>query len=160
VTWETPRYLKERLREEKLQGVPFSNHLFADDIMLGKFRQWDGNVAVGGRVESLTVEELNGVPLTVVVVVGKPLSLNVSPYPVRPNDTVPTYEDGLLTVDGEWFYTFLGPEGSGLSALAETALLGKADTWMWGRVSTDDEGWHESFALPLVLARVTLFAGI
>ncbi|MEO0561218.1 MAG: hypothetical protein AAF125_03845, partial [Chloroflexota bacterium] len=125
---------------------------------------WRGDVAIGGTVESVTVLEVNEVPLSVMSVVGVPLVPGAAAFANGSQrgqaDFAPmTFEDGL-TDTHEGFYTFLAPEGSALSVLAENALMSRLGLWLRGRISADAEGWHTTFALPLVLESGTVFAGL
>ncbi len=126
---------------------------------------WDGRVAVGGTVETVTVREINGIPVSVLGVIGRPLLQNASPYllPAQRQDAnalPPTYEEGIIADIDEGFYTYLVPEESAFAPMAETALLNRARVWLDGRVATDAEGWAVAFALPLILEEFTLFAGV
>lgn len=126
---------------------------------------WDGRVAVGGTVETVTLREVNGVPLSVLGVVGRPLARGVSPVPLPatrtdPDALPPAFDEGLIADVDEGFYTYLLPEDSAFAPLAETALLNRTRVWLDGRVAQDAEGWAAAVALPLVLEGLTLFAGM
>lgn len=125
---------------------------------------WDGQVQLGGMVESVTVQQAQGVPVSVVGLVGQPLIGQAAPYAgaahrADADYTPPTFDDGLADT-AEGFYTLLLPEDSPLAALLETALLNRVRVWVSGRIPADAEGWHPIVALPLILERVTLFAGL
>lgn len=139
-----------------------------DGMALAQFRwqpdslDWDGAVQVGGAVETLTIMEVGDMPITVLTVLGAPLVPGALPYaPVGatlPHEP-PTFEDGIMRAE-EQFYTFLAPEDSSLVTLAENALMGRLRVWFVGRLADEAAGWHTVFALPILLERGTVFAGL
>ncbi|MEM6527666.1 MAG: hypothetical protein AAF653_05190 [Chloroflexota bacterium] len=139
-----------------------------DGVLLRRLRwqpdtlEWDGSVNIAGSVDSLTIVEINGLPLTVLSVVGVPLLPDVTPYATataRQNMEMvpPAFEDGAIQTE-EAFYTFLAPEDSPLVTLAENALMNRLRLWLYGTVAADETGWGEHFAVPVVLESATLFA--
>ncbi len=126
---------------------------------------WDGRVGVGGTVETVTVREINGVLVSVLGVVGRPLLRDASPYLLPsqrrdPDAVPPAFDEGVAPDVDEGFYTFLVSDESAFAPMAETALLNRTRVWLGGRVALDTEGWASAVALPLILQDLTLFAGI
>jgi hypothetical protein len=123
--------------------------------------EWDGAVRIGGFVDTL---HLTGEPYPVglLSVGGQPLRYGAAPYPSadersRVPYTPPLFSDGLAEEVEEGMTTWLAPDDSPLLAMAQDALVSKLRVYCFGRLAEEDGGWHEHFALPILLEAMTLF---
>jgi hypothetical protein len=126
---------------------------------------WDGSVRVGGYVDALHVTEQIELPepLTVLHVGGQPLKPDTQPYPTRARRkqapyAVPGYFDGLAEDVDESVTTWMALSESPVLVLAQDALVNKLPVYCYGSLAEDDAGWHEAFALPIILEAMSIFA--
>lgn len=123
--------------------------------------EWDGTVRMGGFVDTL---HLTGEPYPVVLlsVGGQPLRYDAAPYPsagerARVPYAAPSFSDGLAEEVEEGLTTWLAPDDSPLLTVAQDALVSKLPVYCFGRLAEEDGGWHEHFALPILLEAMTVF---
>ena len=123
---------------------------------------WDGAVGIGGFVDALHLTDVP-YPIAVLHVGGQPLKHETTPYPaasVRPRlpYPLPAFPDGLVDSVEEGVTTWLAPDDSPLLGLAQDALVSKLRVYCFGHLADENGGWHEHFALPILLEAMTLFA--
>ncbi len=126
---------------------------------------WDGSVRIGGFVDALHVTEQIDLPeaLTILHVGGQPLKPDTQPYPdfgqrKRVPYAMPSYFDGLAEDVDESVTTWMALSDSAVLVLAQDALVNKLRVYCYGSLAEDAAGWHEAFALPIVLEAMSLFA--
>lgn len=126
---------------------------------------WDGTVRVGGFVDALHVTEQVDLPepLTVLHVGGQPLKPDAQPYPTRAQRkqtpyAVPGFFDGLAEDVDEGVTTWMALSDSPVLVLAQDALVNKLRVYCYGALAEDAAGWHEAFALPIILEAMSIFA--
>jgi hypothetical protein len=150
---------KLNLRMGAEDGLPLAALQWEPDTL-----GWDGQIAIGGTVDAVTLLAHQGLSIVVVTVLGRLLPIDYSPYPQphhrgKSDTEPPAFEDALLEVD-DGFYTFLLPEESALVSMAENALMNRLRISLHGRIATQNEGWHDLVALPLILEKTTLLADL
>lgn len=123
---------------------------------------WDGSARIGGFVDALHLTDQPH-PIAVLSVGGQPLKADTPPYPparerARVPYAAPAFADGLAEEVEEGLTTWLAPDDSPLLTLAQDALVSKLRVYCFGRLAAEDGGWHEHFALPILLEAMTLFA--
>ena len=126
---------------------------------------WDGAVRVGGFVDALHVTEQVDLPepLTILHVGGQPLKPETLPYPAHAQRkqtpyAVPSYFDGLAEDVDEGVTTWMALSDSPVLVLAQDALVNKLRVTCYGSLAEDEAGWHEAFALPIILEAMSIFA--
>lgn len=125
---------------------------------------WDGAVRIGGFVDALHLTELDGLPdtLSILQVGGQPLKSGYAPYPAlserkRVPFAVPAFHDGVAGDADEGITTWVAFTDSPVMVLAQDALVSKLPVYCFGSLAGEDAGWHENFALPVVLEAMTIF---
>jgi hypothetical protein len=125
---------------------------------------WDGSVRVGGFIDALHISEQTELPdaLTVLYVGGQPLKPDTEPYPSYAQRkqvpyAVPSYFDGLADEVDESVTTWMALSDSPVLLLAQDALVSKLRVYLYGSLADDAAGWHEAFALPIILEAMSLF---
>jgi hypothetical protein len=101
-------------------------------------------------------------PVAVLSVGGQPLRYDAVPYlsageRTRVPYAAPSFADGLAEEVEEGLTTWLTPDDSPLLTLAQDALVSKLRVYCFGRLAEKDGGWHEHFALPILLEAMTVF---
>ena len=126
--------------------------------------EWDGGVQSGGLVDTLHITAIPGAeyPIAVFSLGGRPLAPGVMPYPPaaarhRVPYVFPNFDEGLSEAE-EAVTTWLAPDDSPLVALAQDALVSRLGVYCFGHLADEESGWHEYFALPILLEALTLFA--
>lgn len=127
--------------------------------------EWDGAVRIGGYIDALHVTEQLDLPdaLTVLHVGGQPLKADSLPYPAFAERkqvpyAVPSFFDALAEDVGEGVTTWMALSDSPVLVLAQDALVNKLRVACYGSLAEDAAGWHEAFALPIILEAMSLFA--
>lgn len=126
--------------------------------------EWDGSVRIGGYIDALHITESLDLPdaLTILQVGGQPLNPGVQPYPTfafrkRVPYDVPSFFDALADDVPESVTTWMALADSPVLVLAQEALVAKMRVHCFGSLADENAGWHEAFALPIVLEAMTLF---
>jgi len=126
---------------------------------------WRGAVRLGGYIDALHVAEIPGLdcPLLVVYLGGQPLKPDFSPYPAGKQRTPipqapPDFYTGLAAEVLESTSTWLVAESSPLTAYVHDALVNSLRVYCFGQLADEAGGWHNHFALPILLEAMTLFA--
>ena len=145
------------LRWGGLEGLALAQLRWQPDTL-----EWDGRVKLGGYVDALHVTELDGTPIAVMTIGGQALRADYHAYPGRVQRAQVPYPfpdfDAALSIVGDAATTWLAPDDSPLTALAQDALVSKLPVHVYGRLSDEEDGWHNYIALPLLLESLTLFA--
>jgi len=123
---------------------------------------WDGRVHIGGYVDAMHLMELPQAEFTVNVLYlgGQPLKPEVLPYPDaahRGAITPPDFHACLVSEVKETYSTWLVPEDSPLSQVAQDAMMNNLRLHCFGHLADDASGWGNLFGLPIVLEAVTIF---
>jgi hypothetical protein len=132
---------------------------------------WDGAVALGGYADALHTGTLPGMKadddaLTTLFISGRPLRPGAARFPAAEQRARVPYTRPMLHTDAidedeadETVTTWLAWDGSSAMALAQDALVSKLPVLVFGRLAPAALGWHNAFALPLVLEGLTLLPG-
>lgn len=127
--------------------------------------EWDGSVRIGGFVDALHITEQLGLPdaLTVLHIGGQPLKPDAHPYPAYPTRkqvpyAPPSFFDALADDVDESVTTWMALSDSPVLVLAQDALVNKLRVACYGSLAEDAAGWHDAFALPIILEAMSLFA--
>ena len=125
--------------------------------------EWDGSVKVGGFIDTLHLTGIPGAPypIGVLMVEGQPLQPGFTPYPTAAMRqqipyTAPSFDAALSDVMASSTTWLVGKE-SPLLTLAQDALVSKLAVYALGYLADEKSGWHNHFALPILLEALTLF---
>ncbi len=124
--------------------------------------EWDGSIKIGGYVDAIHLMEIPDVDLVVNVLYlgGQPLKPDIRPYPdagYRGAITQPDFHACLVSEITESYTTWIVPEDSPLSQIAQDAMMNNLRLHCYGRLADDDSGWARFFGLPIVLEAMTIF---
>ena len=143
------------------QDGPALAHLPYREETLG----WDGAVRIGGYIDALYMTEIPGLdfPIMLVYLGGQPLKHHHNPYPAAAMRTqtpfpTPDFYVGLAAEVPETITTWLVAEHSPLSTLAHDAMVNNLRLYCFGRLAEEAGGWHNYFALPILLEAIMVFA--
>lgn len=125
---------------------------------------WDGTVRVGGFVTAIHMTELQAidVPLAIITMEAYPLKPSVVPF-LSPNErnTQPyAPSDCLVGIDDETqegVTTWIAEIDSPLTGVMQDAMNQGHRLYAFGQLATEEHGWHQFFALPILLESVTMF---
>lgn len=144
----------------------------ADGIPLAQLRwridnlEWNGSVRIGGFIASMHLMDFAplDMPLVVLHIDGQPLKPETQPYTSASQRSqwpyaAPDFHAGIDETSAADTTTWLVSYDSPLAALAQDAMSGKALIYAYGRLPDEARGWHQVFALPILLDAMTVFAG-
>lgn len=125
---------------------------------------WDGSVRLGGFVTAIhfTYMAQLEMDLAVMTVEAYPLKPDVKPYlkatdraktPYQPTDFLSGVDDD----QSEGVTTWLADMDSPLVGLMQDAMNQGYRVYAFGQLTSDEQGWQNLFALPILLESVTSF---
>lgn len=125
---------------------------------------WDGSVRLGGFVTAIHFTHLAQfeVDLAIMTVEAYPLKPEAQPYLSATNRAqVPyiatDYLDGIDDTQPEGVTTWLADIDSPLVGLMQDAMNQAHRVYVFGQLADEEQGWHQLFALPILLQSVTTF---
>lgn len=126
--------------------------------------EWDGQVAIGGYIDTLHMMAVPGtdIPIIVCHMGGQPLNPTASAYPgANMRSQVPyvhpEFHAGLAAEISESVTTWIVLEDNPLAALVRDALVANMRLYLFGSLADDESGWGQFFALPLLLEAISIF---
>lgn len=125
---------------------------------------WDGTVCLGGFVTAIHMTELQAIDMALAIVTleAQPLKPSVTPfltpsqrsnYPYAPPDGL----DGIDDDTPEGVTTWIAEIDSPLTGLMQDAMNQGHRIHAYGQLASEEHGWHQFFALPILLESVTTF---
>jgi hypothetical protein len=125
---------------------------------------WDGTVRVGGFVTAIHMTELPAIdmPLAIITMEAYPLKPSVVPFlsPQERNSQPYTPPDCLEGIDDETeegVTTWIAEIESPLTGVLQDAMSQGHRVYAFGQLASEAQGWHQFFALPILLESVTTF---
>jgi hypothetical protein len=123
---------------------------------------WDGTVKVRGYVEQLHIQEIGGLPLAVLELVGHTLPVTYQRLPPLPlpalGDRHGLHTDRHLDDRAEQVYYLLADAESPLAAIAQDALVSSLRVVCVASLGMQEAGWQAIVNVPLVLDEISLIA--
>jgi hypothetical protein len=128
---------------------------------------WDGQVRTGGYIDALHLMALPALEQELAVLTAGTQPVDAAqeyvlpPYPHIARASPAAYAQRFEAAVRDMPETptfWLVPGDSGLTALAQDALVSKLRVLLSGRLAPDARGWHTWFPLPLALDGMTVFA--
>jgi len=125
---------------------------------------WDGTVRVGGFVTAIHMTELKAIemPLAIITLEAHPLKPTVTPFLSASQRATLPYppSNGLDGIDDdipEGVTTWIAEIDSPLTGLMQDAMNQGHRIYAFGQLASEEHGWHQFFALPILLESVTTF---
>jgi hypothetical protein len=124
---------------------------------------WEGDVCLGGYLESLHLTELPGIddPVMIATVDAQPLKPTLQPYPNASQRPHPIPRPDFFTgIDAECdltLTTWLVLAESLYAGSLQDALSNRIRVYLFGRLAEDRSGWQKHLALPILLEAMTMF---
>jgi hypothetical protein len=125
--------------------------------------EWGGQVGVGGYVDALHFTEIHELDyaINILYVGGQPLRHDLKPHATGADRgepiSAPDFHSGLMSDGRETVTTWLVPDNSPLTAVAQDAMMNNLRLHCFGRLARARSGWNKFFALPIVLEALTVF---
>lgn len=125
---------------------------------------WDGTVRVGGFVTAIHMTELKAIemPIAIITLEAHPLKPSVMPFlspsqranhPYPPSNSLDGIDDDIP----EGVTTWIAEIESPLTGLMQDAMNQGHRIYAFGQLASEEHGWHQFFALPILLESVTTF---
>ncbi len=125
---------------------------------------WNGTVRLGGFATAIHMTELQAIdmPLAIITLEAQALKPTVTPflsssqrsnYPYPPPDGL----DGIDDDSPEGVTTWIAEIDSPLTGLMQDAMNQGHRIHAYGQLAPEEHGWHQFFALPILLESVTTF---
>ena len=125
---------------------------------------WDGTVRVGGFVTAIHMTELQAIdmPLAIITLEAYPLKPSVVSF-LSPQErdnlpyTPPDCLEGIDDETQEGVTTWIAEIDSPLTGVIQDAMSQGHRLYAFGQLAPEAHGWHQFFALPILLESVTTF---
>jgi len=125
---------------------------------------WDGTIRLGGFVTAIHMTELQAIDMALAIITmeAHPLKPTVKPYlssnqranhPYTPPDGL----DGIDDETPEGVTTWIAEIDSPLTGVMQDAMNQGHRIHAYGQLAPEEHGWHQFFALPILLESVTTF---
>lgn len=125
---------------------------------------WAGEVRLGGFVTAIHMTQLPAIdyPLAIVTLEAYPLKSRTKPFlSAKHRDNMPyttaNVLDGIDDTGEEGVTTWIADIDSPLVSVMQDAMNQAHRVYAFGQLASEEQGWHQLFALPILLESVTLF---
>ena len=185
-TWEIPTYAQSHLKitsdkgdqsalsgehgDFTLDDIPSILTISWGDAPLTQLSwtadslDWNGSVRVGGFVTAIHMTEIQAIemPLAIITLEAHPLKPSVIPfitpaqranYPYPPSDCLEGIDDEIP----EGVTTWIAEIDSPLTGVMQDAMNQGHRIYAFGQLASEEHGWHQFFALPILLESLTTF---